>query len=218
MISGCCVNVFQFQHFTQNVLLLYRISKGGECMITKRKLVSLATTLILLGGTLSVTMPAYAASGNNGGGNFFSGLIQFIAQKFGLDQNQVKSAVTDYQQQRKATITPRPTLSPQAMQDQEKKRLNNLVSQGKITTDQENAILAELAALRAKYPFNAQQTPDQRKTQMQNMQNDLKAWAQANNIDFSIVWPMGMRGGFGGGFRGGKRGSWKPTPTVTPGS
>ena len=181
-------------------------------MMNKKKLVTLGTLAVIV-GTLFVSRPAYAAEkGGFWGGNFFSGLVTFISQKFGLDKTQVQNAVQDYKKQTMATITPRPTMSPESKQTAEKKRLDTLVSQGKITTDQENAIIAELEAVQAKYKLDASAAPEQRKTQMQSIQSELKSWATSQGIDISYL----MMGGNGRGMGGGMRGNRTPKPTVTP--
>jgi polyhydroxyalkanoate synthesis regulator phasin len=160
-------------------------------MVTKKQILSTIASVVVIGSVVAVPVPAYAAgNGWFGGGNFFSKFVDFFAQKFGLDKTQVTNAMTDFRTQQ--------------TKDREKKRLDPLVTQGKITADQETAIITELDALRAKYPFNPQdgKTPDQRNTDRQNMQNEWKAWAQANNIDPTIAGPVGMR--MMGGMRGGK--------------
>jgi polyhydroxyalkanoate synthesis regulator phasin len=149
--------------------------------------------LVVVGSVVTVPIPAYAAgNGWFGGGNFFSKFVDFFAQKFGLNKTQVTNAMTDFNKQQ--------------MADRQKKRLDPLVTSGKITADQETAIITELDALRAKYLFTPSdgKTPEQRKTDRENMQNDWKAWAQANNIDPTIAGPGGMRmgGGMGGGSKG----------------
>jgi polyhydroxyalkanoate synthesis regulator phasin len=177
----------------------------------KRKIFSIVTAIVIfVSGTAGVA-PAYASFGNFGGGNFFTGLIQFISQKFGLDQNQVKTSVQQYVAQNKKTM---PTPDPTKIQTMEQNRLDKLVSSGKITSEQEGAIINELAALRLKYPATSGQTPQERKQNIQNMQNDWKTWAQNNGIDPTIIMagPGFMFGGMRGGFRG-KRNWITPTPT-----
>lgn len=182
--------------------------------MTKRKIFSVIAAFLMFGTTVSTVIPAYAASPTGGGGNFFSGLIQFIAQKFGLDQNQVKSAVQQYSAQNKKVM---PTPDPAKAQAMEKTRLDKLVTAGKITSGQETAIINELAALRLKYPATSGETPQVRKQNFQDMQNDWKTWAQSNGIDPTLIMPGPGFGGPGamrmhGGFRG-KRNWVTPTPT-----
>jgi len=186
--------------------------------MSKHKITFTVVALSILATVLFATPVAFAqGTTGNGKPNFFQGLIQFIEQKFGLNQTQVQSAVNQYKNQVKATITPRPTLTPQQIQAQEKTRLDKLVSSGKITSDQENAIIAELATLSSQYPLSGL-TGTQRRTQMQAMQNALKTWAQAQNPSINVAYIMPMFGGMGGprGMNGGFRGHFGPKPTATP--
>jgi hypothetical protein len=212
---------------------MYSKKKGGNTMNKQKILLSL-TTVIMTGATLFAVPSVYAQTPGAGTHmNFFQELIQFISQKFGLDKTQVQTAITDFQQQKKATITPRPTLTQQQMTDREKTRLDQLVKDGKITGDQENAIIAELAVLRAKYTQDSLKnlTPDQRKTQMTARRDEILAWAKSHGIDSSYLMPgFGMEGrGFGMGGRGpgmggkgmgeGKEGwgrEWNEKETITP--
>lgn len=182
--------------------------------MNKQKITIGLTILTLLTTTLFVAKPAFAqTTTTTNKPNFFQGLVTFIEQKFGLNDAQVKAAVSQYKSQVKATITPRPTQTPAQRQAMEKTRLDKLVSSGKITADQETAILNELATLNTKYNLSSL-TAAQRKTQMQAMQAELKTWAASQNINLAYVNGMGgPRGGMGGkGFRG-----WnKPTATPTP--
>lgn len=189
----------------------------------RNKIIIPLVVMVMGFGMLAVVPAAYAQTpGAPAHMGFFQGWVQFFAQKFGLEKTQVQNAMNEYHAQVKANITPRPTLSAQQMQDREKSKLDGLVSSGKITTAQEQALMNELAALRQKYPFDQNQTPDQRKTHMQAMQTDLKAWAQTQGIDPTLVMSrFGMRGKMDGddmhGRRGG-RGYWgqQPVPTITP--
>ncbi len=177
--------------------------------------------IVLVSGMFFVAPTAYAQTTNSTShGNFFQGLIQYIAQKFGLDKTQVQSAVNSYQAQNKANITPRPTLTTQQIQDNDKSRLDKLVTQGKITPSQEQAILGELSSLRSKYNLSNMQslTPQERQSQFQSMQNDIKTWATTQGINPSYVMMFGMGGPRGRGMRGpgGHYGGWGMKPTATP--
>jgi len=80
------------------------------------------------------------------------------------------------------------------MAAQEKTRLDALVTAGKITSDQETAIINELAALKTKYSATSMSglTPAQRKTQMTARRDEIVAWAKSQGIDSSYI-----MGGFG---------------------
>lgn len=134
---------------------------------------------------IGAVVPAYAASTTTTTApNFFQGLVQFIAQKFGLDQNQVQSAVNDYRTQHKQQVQ-------QTMQDNEKKHLDSLVSQGKLTSSQEQQIIDEQNKLRNEYnPADFKNlTPDQRKAKFQQEQAEIKAWSQSTGISTQYLRP-----------------------------
>ena len=169
-------------------------------MISK-KLIFPALILVAAGGIVAIKPMITSAQSTNP----LSGLVQMIAQKFNLDQSEVQSVVDQYRTQQRQNMT-------QKMQQREGDRLTQLVTQGKITDAQKQAIITELAALRSKYnPANFKSlSAADRKTQMQNEQNELKSWAQSQGIDPTLIMP-----GFGMGFRGGWGMHKKPTPTPT---
>ncbi|HUD09307.1 MAG TPA: hypothetical protein VMR77_00665 [Patescibacteria group bacterium] len=182
----------------------------------KQKITVVLTILTLLTTALFVVQPVFAQTTTNNKPNFFQGLITFIEQKFGLDKTQVATAISQYKSQVKANVTPRPTLTPAQIQAQEKARLDKLVSSGKITSDQETAILAELNTLNAQ--LNGL-TGTQRKTQMQTIQSELKTWAQTNGINLNYIPMFAGFGGSRGGVNGnGFHGRFGPKPTATPSS
>lgn len=149
----------------------------------------------MLGSTMVFSaLPAYAQDSNTNHPNFFQGLIDAIAQKFGLKKTQVQNVITDYQNQQKQ-------LRLTNLQQRQKSRLDQLVSQGKITQDQENLILNKLQELQNNRQNWKNLTPDQRKTAMQKQRTDLQNWAKQNNIDLKYLYSfrmgkgmMGMRG------------------------
>jgi len=192
-------------------------------MINHTKFTRSIATVAMVTTLLVTAAPAFAQTPtpSQQSGGFFQGLIQFIEQKFGLDKTQVQSAVQQYKTQHSASMTPRPTMTPQQMTTREKSRLDKLVSSGKITSAQEQAILTELATEQSKYMSSMQsETPAQRKTTMQSMQSNLTTWAQSQNINPMYVLPFGgMRGGKGMMRGKGGHGNWmhpSGSPTVTP--
>jgi hypothetical protein len=183
--------------------------------MSKQKIYGSIVTIILSGSTLFAVPFVYAQTpGGQPRMNFFQEFIQFFSQKFGLDKTQVQTALTDYQNQRKATITPRPTITPDQLSARDKTRLDQLVTAGKITGDQETAILNELSALRIKYNPNTlkNETAKERKTQGTAMRDEVVSWAKSQGIDSSYVMPgfgygrgmMGNKMGGKGFFRGDK--------------
>jgi hypothetical protein len=199
--------------------------KGGEIMKNHTTLNRSLVTAALIATVLFAAAPIANAQSTSGQSHvgFFQGLMQFIEKEFGLNQNQVQSAVQQYKSQRQATMTPRPTMTQQQMQARGKTRLDSLVASNKITAAQETAIISELSSVQSQYSWSSLQsdTPAQRKTQMQAMQSTLKTWAQSNNINPMYVMMFGgrMRGGKGMMGGHGNQGNWNgPTVTPTPGS
>ena len=88
------------------------------------------------------------------------------------------------------------------MQQREKSRLDKLVSQGQITTDQENLILSKQQELQNNRQNWKNLTSDQRKTAMQQERTDLQNWAKSNNIDPKYILGFGMGMRSMGGIRG----------------
>lgn len=196
--------------------------KGGEKMKNYTALNRSLAMAALITTVLFAAAPIANAQTTGGQSHvgFFQGIMQFIEKEFGLNQNQAQSAV-QAQSQGQTTITPRPTLTQQQMQSMQKSRLDKLVASNKITASQETAILGELSSIQSQYSWSSLQsdTPAQRKTQMQAMQNTLKSWAQSNNINPMYVMMFGGRMRGGKGMHGGHKGNWNGSAvTPTPGS
>lgn len=182
--------------------------------LSKKSVMPVLVIPVLLISALSLSKPAFAAdtSTTTQSGGVFSGLLQFISQKFGLDQTQVKTAVQDYKTTNKQKIADN-------MQKREDNRLAALVKAGKITDAQKQAIITELGVLQSKYNPDSFKnlTPDQRKQKFTDEQNEIKSWAQSQGIDPKYVLPgFGVR--FGGKTRrfdrwGGNFTSPTPTPS-----
>ncbi|MCL4354485.1 hypothetical protein M1349_03380 [Patescibacteria group bacterium] len=170
----------------------------------KKKIILPVLAVVVLGvGGALVSMQAHAQTNNTP----LSGLVQAIAQKFGLDQSQVQSVVDNYRNQQRQKMQ-------QNIQQKEENRLNTLVQQGKITDAQKKAILDEQAKLKNEYSPNSFKnlTPEQRKQQFQKEQDEINSWAKSQGIDPAYVMP-----GFGmGRFRGMHKGWFNNKSTTTP--
>ncbi len=163
-------------------------------MISKKILVPVFSVVvsgaILLGGGFVL---AHAQTPNTP----FSGLAQAIASKFNLNEADVQSAISSYRQQQ--------------MINRQKMRLDRLVSEGKITSSQESAILQELATIKNQFNSSSLKgmTQTQRQQAFQNERNVITQWAQSQNppINPAYVFPFGM----------GHKGGWNRTHlTPTP--
>lgn len=167
-------------------------------MLSKNLLVPVFAVVVSGATLFGISTIVHAQAGSNP----FSGLAQTLATKFGLSQSDVQSAITAYMQQQKGN-------RQQNMAQMQKKRLDQLVSQGKITSAQETAILDELASLKNQNnPISFQNmTQAQRQQAMQDQKNAITSWANSKGINPAYVMPFG----------GGRRGGWhKPTGTPTP--
>ncbi len=108
-----------------------------------------------------------------------STLLQRIAEKFGLNQDDVDQVVADYQTERR-----------QEMQSAYEDRLTAAVENGQITAEQKQLILEKHNQLQQEY--------DSENQQRQQHQEELQAWADENGIDVSYLGVGGGRGMRGG--------------------
>lgn len=150
--------------------------------------------LAAVAGTVAFGVrPAWAQTQSKG----LSGLVQLIATKFNLDQSQVQAVFDQYREDQKQTVAAN-------MEQREQDRLTKLVQEGKITEDQKQAIIKELADLRAKYNFNDLKSLSaaERKAKMKVLRDEINAWAKANGLNPSYLTRFGMGRGMGGLYKG----------------
>ena len=156
--------------------------------------------LVVVGSTLiGASTMVFAQKSNTP----LSGLAQALATKYNLNQSDVQNFISTYMQQHRGQ-------SQVNMQQMQKKRLDQLVSQGKISNAQEVAILNELETLQKQLSSSSfkTMTQAQRQTVMKNDKNTLTQWAKSQGISPAYVMPFG-----------GHRGGWNKTaqsPTPTP--
>lgn len=115
-----------------------------------------------------------------------STLLDRIIEKFGLNKSEVEQLVTDYRTERRIQ-----------MQAQYEERLNQAVTDGKITKEQKELILEKHNQLQSQWDYEKQQRQQHRE--------EIQAWAEKNGIDLSYVgFGMGQGHGNRGGMMRGK--------------
>jgi hypothetical protein len=116
----------------------------------------------------------------------YPSLVERIAKAFNLDPAKVDNV---FQEERKARMADREATI--------EKRLDQLVTDKKITSAQKDAILKKRDEIQSKIESLRNETPAQRMTEMQKLRTELQAWAKENGLDTIKGIP-----GFGGPGRG----------------
>jgi hypothetical protein len=149
----------------------------------KNIIVSAAVLTIIAGATLLATKPSFAAEGTNPE----QSLVQKLASKFGLKQEEVQSVFDEHHKEMKAE-----------METKKEERLSQLVKDGKITEAQKQLIINKQKELQAKHEAEFQsmkdKTPEERKAAMEKNKQELEDWAKQNNIDIQYLGMFHMRG------------------------
>lgn len=129
-----------------------------------------------------------------------SSLVTAISQKFNLNSADVQK-VFDEQK----------TQMDLARQQEEKSRLDQAVTDGKITQDQANKITAKKAELEAYHTSIEGKTEQEEHALMRTQMDGLKQWATDNNIPMQYLFFFGGHDGTDHGDKG-----FAPDEMVTP--
>lgn len=169
-------------------------------MTFKKHLVVPVVALTLIGGTLLAAHSVQAETVSNSFG--FDSIVQKIAQKFNLNEADVK-AVFDEQHAE----------MEKQMQAKMEAELNTAVSEGKLTQEQKEKIVAKRAELRASHGPKLIAIKDGEKPSEEELQafkaereaevSELKTWAQENNVPFEYLMPKMFMHRVGGPGMGG---------------
>jgi len=130
---------------------------------------------------------ARAYAGEPGG---YPPVVQKLVERFGLAEDEVKAVFDEARAEQK-----------QQMQARFEERLSQFVSDGKITEEQKQAILAKKEKIQANRGDCAGLSAEERKQKMEEHRQEMETWAGENGIDSSLL-PMLMGGGPRGGFGG----------------
>ncbi|EKD86122.1 MAG: hypothetical protein ACD_37C00459G0003 [uncultured bacterium] len=130
---------------------------------------------VLAGGLLTVTNASADDSLNT-----HDTIVQKIADKFGLNKDEVQKVFDEERTARQAE-----------MQTKNAERLDQLVKDGRITEAQKTLILNKQKELQAKHQANRDsfkdKAPGEMKTQMEAERTALEAWAKENGINIEYL-------------------------------
>ena len=170
--------------------------------------------LLISGTTLAVGLATVAGAGvvsaQSGTATGTTSIVDKIAQKFNLSKTDVQKVFDEDRATHEAERTA-----------EVKTKLDQAVTDGKITADQETKLIAKLAELKATRDANRTasqtQTDTERKVAMDKERTDFDGWLKANNIPADIMQQIGggMMGGPRGGHRGDMMGGSLSTTTAT---
>ena len=120
--------------------------------------------------------PVMAASYNESGQkiNFFDRVALMVGFKKNLSPEKKAERINQMRQKRDAKLN---------------SRLDALVTQGKISESQKTELKSKLEAIEAIKEANAGKSPQEVKAATKNAREDLKAWAQANNLTLGDIMP-----------------------------
>ena len=167
----------------------------------KKYLLPATLGLALVAGVVG----AGIASAHGFGGGFGDGsFAASLAQRFNLNEGDVTSFLQEQQAARMEQMQAQ-------MEARLTERLDSAVSEGTITEQQKDLITAKHEELQTRMEQLRDQdlSPEDRKAQMESIHEEMRAWAEANNIPTPFAGPQagGDRGGFGH-HEGGMMGSW----------
>ena len=140
------------------------------------------------------SMFAVNAVGAHSGGDVSDDRAAAIAEKLGVNSDQVKEAFEEIHAEKKAE-----------REEQKAEHLAGLIADGTLTQEQADALQAKHEELReAKEALKEQDlTREEIREQMQEAKDEFRAWAEEQGIDLEEIRPEGGREGHKGGHRGG---------------
>jgi len=141
----------------------------------------------------------YATSNTGGTNNPMANLVTAIAQRFNLNPSDVQQVFDEQKAQMSAQRQEQRTQMEAQQQQQFADRINQAVTDGKLTQDQADKILAKKAELEAQ-KLSLQKNKNENRAVMKEQMDSLKQWATDNNIpqEYLPFGGFGMSRGHGG--------------------
>jgi hypothetical protein len=151
-------------------------------MKTKAIIISVIALVVLsLAGVLGVRNVRANESG------IYPSIVQKLVERFNLDTEEVQQVFDETKEERH-----------QQMQARFEERLDQAVSDGQITEDQKEAIIAKKAEMQTNHQEFKDLTPEEKQAKMAAYKEEMEAWAEENGLDLSTLHMLG--GGHHGGF------------------
>jgi hypothetical protein len=146
-----------------------------------------AIALATIWGTGIATPKAEAFGGGNG-----QSFLQRLAEKFHLNQDDVKKFAQENQAERRLR-----------MQSNFEARLDQAVKDGKITEEQKKLILEKHQEMQNEREQNREEhqnlSREEKQKERQNRYEEIKNWADQNGIDMKYMFGQGRGTGYGTG-------------------
>lgn len=163
--------------------------------MNKRKLITMTAIAVAVVGLSATGVALTHAASNSTTTNPISSLVTAIAQKFNLNVADVQQVFDQQHQQMEAQAKTNYTAG-----------LQQAVTEGKLTQDQMDKLLAKQQELESKREANKSTfqnlTETERRQKMQDEQTALQQWATQNNIPMQYLhFGFGGRHGHHGGHR-----------------
>lgn len=160
----------------------------------------IAATAFVLGATaLGGGIVAYAADMPDDDKNPMSELVTTIAEKFGLNKDEVQTVVDDVMEAKREEMETK-------HQEMFQERLAKAITDGKLTQAQADVISKKSEEMKSQMEQNWEDhkdlTPEERKTQMETRRAELEKWAEDNGLTKDQLQYLGGGRGFKGGFGG----------------
>ncbi|HEX3082355.1 MAG TPA: hypothetical protein VHQ86_03805 [Candidatus Saccharimonadia bacterium] len=153
-------------------------------LLSKKILIPMAALAVIGAGVVGVAGVSAATDTSDPQAS----LIQKLTDTFHLDKSKVQAVFDQQRQENQAN-----------REANYETKLDQLVTDGKITSAQKTAILAENKKLKAELDAAKDSTDKTaRRTAMKNVRTEARDWAQQNNLDEHY-----LMGGIGGHPRGG---------------
>lgn len=162
-----------------------------------KKAIILTTSFLTIAAFLILVQPTQAFWPFNSwnkteqSANGFPNIIQKLIDKFNLNPQEVTQVLEEAREEHQQ----------QAQADFEE-NLNKAVENGKITEDQKNLILAKHQQMKNSKENWENLSPEERREKGKAIKEDLKTWAEQNNINLKDLF-LGYKKGHIGGFKAG---------------